>query len=84
MSRNVTILVVILLIILIGGFLLWLRGRFQNMQSLETQPVVVQEQVVTPTPTLVASPSADATTSGKQSTTSAKPATSTVSGKSAR
>lgn len=70
MSRNVTILVIILVIILIAGYLLWLRGRFQT-QPLETTTVV--GETVTPTliPT-IASPSAMATPTAGVSTGSGR------------
>lgn len=63
MSRNVTILIIILVILLIAGYLLWLRGRFQTTQ---VAPAPTQSQeVATPTPQqVVASPSATATPSG--------------------
>lgn len=63
MSRNVTILVIILVILLIAGYLLWLRGRFQAslIQSTLTPTV---EVTATPIPTTTtASPSAAATPS---------------------
>lgn len=71
MSRNVTILVIILVILLIAGYLLWLRGRFQT-STLQTTPTPVVQVTSIPTPTEVvispaatATPSATATTSGR-------------------
>lgn len=63
MNRNITILVIILVILLAAGYLLWLRNRFQSQQA---RPVVTPTIVVTPTlmPTatpIIASPSATAT-----------------------
>lgn len=64
MSRNVTILVIMLIIILIAGYLLWLRGRFQVSQVSENPaPTVEITPTFTPVPT-VASPSAAASPSG--------------------
>lgn len=68
MSRNVTILVIILIILLIAGYLLWLRSRFEVPQSQPTPtPVVEVSPTVEPT---VASPSASPTQAG--STTSGR------------
>lgn len=77
MNRNVTIVVILLVLVVIVGYLVWLRSRIQP-------PVVpsVEEQVqVTPTvePTMTASPSA---TPGKEATGSSKQKTSTPSSKS--
>ncbi len=86
MSRNVTILVIILVILLVAGYLLWLRGRFQAT----TAPQAPVEQIISPTaiPTVV-NPSAtpiattSATPTGKQiSPTPTK--TATTSGRTAR
>lgn len=71
MNRNVSIVVVILVLVVIAGYLVWLRSKV-------TAPVTpsVEEQVevtATPQATLVASPSAtpaeEATGAGKQKTT---------------
>lgn len=64
MSRNVTILVIILVIILIAGYLLYLRGRFGPVvqQPVAVTPTVIPTIVVSPT--VAASPSAAATPSG--------------------
>lgn len=63
MSRNVTVLVIILVIILIAGYLLWLRGRFQSSLTQPITPVI--EVTTAPAPTeIIASPSATATPSG--------------------
>lgn len=82
MSRNVTILVIILVILLIAGYLLWLRGRFQN--ASQQTAVTVTPEVISPTvmplPTLVASPSATASPSGAKSKLTPTPRASTKSG----
>lgn len=72
MSRNVSILIIILVIVLIAGYLVWLRGRFQAPKE-EIIPTPTQ-QVIEPSPTLtqaVASPttSPTATPSGRRSAT---------------
>lgn len=86
MSRNVTILVIILVILLIAGYLLWLRGRFPTTQTVPAPPAVVG-----PSPTLApiatnsatasvsASPKVSPSTSLRTSPTVTK--TSTSSGK---
>ncbi|MBI2600415.1 hypothetical protein HYW42_00520 [Candidatus Daviesbacteria bacterium] len=72
MTRNVTIVVIILVLVVIAGYLVWLRGRFQPPVS----PQVNQEVEVTPTPTAMgvieASPSATATSSARESTPSSR------------
>lgn len=55
MSRNITILVIILIIILISGYLVWLRQKFQV--ASQTQAVVTPiPRIPTPTPTLIPTP----------------------------
>lgn len=77
MSRNVSILIIILVIVLIAGYLVWLRGRFQAPKE-EIIPTPTQQVVeLSPTPTnppaggLSPSPSASptATPSGRRSAT---------------
>lgn len=81
MSRNVTILTIILAILLIAGYLLWLRGRFQSAQL----PVSVSNQnqgteVIQPTMAQSASGTATyleataATTASSVATSSSKKA----------
>ncbi len=87
MNRNVTILIIILVVILIAGYLLWLRSRFEATQA---QPVITPtpqiSEMPTATPT-IASPSATASPSakvtGKVTPTPTK-AESTTSGRSVR
>lgn len=63
MSRNVTILVIILIILLIAGYLLWLRGRFQA-SLVQPTPASTVEVTATSIPTVtIASPSATVTPS---------------------
>ena len=68
MNRNVSIVVVILVLVVIAGYLVWLRSKV----TAPVAPQVEQEQVTaTPEATLVASPSAtpkEATGSVKQKT----------------
>lgn len=74
MNRNVTIVVIILVLVVIAGYLIWLRSKFQPPVTPQ-----VQEQVqVTPTPqpTVEASPSA--TPGGKEATGSMKQKTGTA------
>ena len=64
MNRNVTIVVIILVLVVIAGYLVWLRSRFQPPV---TPQVEEQVQVTsTPQPTTVATPSA--TPGGKEAT----------------
>ena len=56
MNRNITIVMVILVLVVIAGYLVWLRSKFQ---SPVTPAVEEQVQVsITPEPELSASPSA--------------------------
>ncbi|KKR82816.1 MAG: hypothetical protein UU29_C0009G0087 [Candidatus Daviesbacteria bacterium GW2011_GWA2_40_9] len=59
MHRNVTILIIILTVILIAGYLVWLRGRFQATTVVPTPTPIptVLTPTFTPTPTVEASPS---------------------------
>lgn len=58
MSRNVSILIIILVVVLIAGYLVWLRSRFQapkeeivpTQQVVELSPSPTQ-QIVSPSPT---------------------------------
>ncbi len=75
MSRNVTILVIILLIILIAGYLIWLRNKFTTTTAVisgtPTPEVTIIPTTIIPT---LASPSATSTPSATPK--AAKPATS--------
>lgn len=76
MSRNVSILIIVLVIILMAVSLLMLRNKFKATENV--LPITQAPQVVTKTPTLtpVASPSAVATPSGKISVAPSKSSTS--------
>lgn len=73
MNRNVSIVVVILVLVVIAGYLVWLRSKVTSPVT----PRVEQEVEVTATPeaTIVASPSAtpkeEATGPARQRTTTA-------------
>ncbi len=88
LNRNVTILIVILMILLIAGYLLWLRSRFQKTdEDLEITPSPAMGISITPQPTfgvMGASPSATATPSSKASPTAKPIRTSTGSGSSVK
>lgn len=72
LNRNVTIVIVILVLVVIAGYLIWLRSKFQAPVTPQ-----VQEQVtVTPQPTIEASPSA--TPGSKEATSSMKQKTGTA------
>lgn len=63
--------------VVIAGYLVWLRSRIQQPVS----PVVSEEEVVTPSPEILASPTAtpSATPGAKEATAPAKTKTSTPS-----
>ncbi|MCL5784871.1 MAG: hypothetical protein M1142_05990 [Patescibacteria group bacterium] len=68
-SRNVSIVVILLILVVIAGYLIWLRSRVQSSIA----PRIEQQVQVTPTPiaTATASPSAtpkEASGSVKQKT----------------
>ena len=77
MNRNVTIVVVILVLVVIAGYLIWLRSRYSAPVSPQPSP----EVTVTPTssPQVTATPSASP--GGKEATGSMKQKVSTPSGK---
>lgn len=72
MNRNVSIVMVILVLVVIAGYLVWLRSKV----TAPVTPSVEQVEVIaTPQATVVASPSAslkeEATGAGKQKKTTA-------------
>lgn len=73
MHRNVSIVVVLLVLVVIAGYLIWLRGKVTPIVS----PDLEQQVQVTSAPTMTASPSA--TPSGKEATGSVKPKGATTS-----
>lgn len=73
MNRNVSIVVVLLVLVVIVGYLIWIRSRVTQPVSPEATPVVTATPVATPE--ITASPSA--TPGAKQATSSAKPKTAT-------
>lgn len=74
MNRNVSIIVVLLVLVVIAGYLVWLRSKVAPTVS----PKLEEQVQITPTiaPTMPASPSA---TPGKEATGAAKQKTSTPS-----
>lgn len=72
MNRNVSIVMVLLVLVVIAGYLIWLRSRISPVVSPQIEPEV--QVTATPTPTKIASPSA---TPGKEATGSVKPKIST-------
>lgn len=73
-NRNISIVVVLLVLVVIAGYLVWLRNRVQPTVT----PQIEEQVVITPTvvPTMAASPSASP---GKEATGSIKQKTSTSS-----
>lgn len=76
MNRNVAIVTIILVLVVIAGYLVWIRSRYQPPVS----PKLEQEVQVIPSvePEVSASPSA--TPIGKEATKSTKQKTSTSGG----
>lgn len=66
MNRNVSIVVVLLVLVVIAGYLVWIRSKITPPVS----PQVEEQVQVVSTPTAVASPSA--TPTGKEATGSVK------------
>lgn len=79
MHRNITIVVIILILVVIAGYLVWLRSRFQppTLTGLVEAPEVSIEASPTSLPVQSATPSA--TLSIKEATTSMKQKTATAS-----
>lgn len=77
MNRNVSIIVVILVLVVIAGYLVWLRSKVTPVVS----PRVEQQVQVTPTPTEVASPSATPKVKEATGSIKLKGATSSSTGK---
>lgn len=71
MNRNVTIIVVILVLVVIAGYLIWLRSRIPTPVTPSPSP----EITAAPSPTQTATPSA--TPGGEEATGSMKQKTST-------
>lgn len=75
LNRNITIVVIILIIVLLAGYLVWLRGRYLTPENSATQTV----ENVTPAPTIVATiqptASASASATPKVSPTASSSAT---------
>lgn len=85
MSRNVTILIIILVIILLAGYLVWLRGKFQasirntTITPTPTEIIALPTRVPTPIATVSAIVSPSVTVASKKSPT-VTPRTATRSG----
>ncbi len=74
MNRNVSIVVVILVLVVIAGYLVWLRSKISTPVVPGVEQVqVTAEPTITPIATTSASPSA---TPGKEATGSIKQKTS--------
>ncbi len=58
MNRNVSILIVILTVVVIAGYLWWLRTQFSQTATLPTPTPVITQPYPTVLPTPSASPSA--------------------------
>lgn len=77
MNRNVTIVVIILVLVAIAGYLVWLRSRYQAPISPQTEI----EETITPAPSITpeetatpaATPNKEATGSVKEKSATASP-----------
>lgn len=69
MNRNVTIVIVILILVVIAGYLVWLRSRYQP--PISPQPVSSPEITATP----AASPTQEATPTATPGAKEATPTT---------
>ena len=79
MNRNVSIVVVLLVLVVIAGYLIWLRSKVAPVVS----PKTAEQVQVTPTAsaTAVASPSASPVSKEATGSMKAKSATSSSTGK---
>ena len=68
LNRNVTIVVIILVLVTIAGYLVWLRSRYQPPVSPQTEV----EETVTPAPMVEESASPSATPASEEATKSTK------------
>ena len=68
MNRNVSIVVIILVLVVIAGYLVWIRSRYQSSVS----PQVNEEVQAIPTVQPIQSASPSATSRLKEATGSAK------------
>lgn len=75
MNKNVAIVIVILVLVVIAGYLVWLRSRFQQPVS----PKPPEEVTVTPTPSPTPQATPSATPAAKEATGPARQKTSTPS-----
>lgn len=75
MNRNVSIVVILLVLVVIAGYLIWLRSKVQPTVT----PQVEQQVQVTPTMELTTEASPSATPVKKEATGSVKQKTATPS-----
>lgn len=73
MNRNVTIVIIILVLVVIAGYLVWIRSRYQSPVSPKSETEVQNNPTTEPTPS--ASPTStpqtkEATGSMRQKTSS--------------
>lgn len=81
MNRNMTIVIIILVLVVIAGYLVWLRSKVQTPVS--PQVIEVEEEVVvSPSPQLEATPTATpaASPGAKEATPATKQKTGTPGG----
>lgn len=82
MNRNITIVVILLILAVIGAYLVWLRGQYTQQMAAQTAPVVnesIAQPSIEPSPVSTPSVSPVASASAKEATTAAKTKTATSS-----
>ncbi len=75
MNRNVSIVIILLIFVVIAGYLIWIRSRYQPPVSPKPEEQIVSSPTLSPTPTA----SVSATPAAKEATGSMKAKTSTSS-----
>lgn len=68
MNRNVSIVVVVLVLVVIAGYLVWLRSRYQPVASPNLYPEVTATPTSSPVETATSSATPEATGSMKEKT----------------
>lgn len=74
-NRNISIVVVILVLVVIAGYLIWIRSKYQSSVSPQASP----EVTITPISSPQQSATPSATPGGKEATGSMKVKTATAS-----
>lgn len=67
-NRNITIVMAILVLVVVAGYLVWLRGKFGGQVNQPQSVEVVASPSPEPSPSVSPSPTSEATTSTKLKT----------------